>query len=452
VFISSILSFSLLCNNGLSKYSGGSGEPNNPYKIATAEDLDNIGNHTEDYNKCFILTADINLAGYTGTQFHIIGTGHFEGFEPVFISIPFTGKFDGNNLKVSNFNYICKGPGPDFFECRGLFGVVNGTNAEIKNLRLVNANISVEPGDRVASLVGFFLNGTITDCYIEGGSVSGDYRVGGLVGQSLQDTLISDCCATSSISGHSAIGGLIGSTYYGIISNCCSNGSITATSSTSSGYFVGGLIGANYYGTISNCYATGDVSVVGSGYHVGGLVGENRGSISNSYATGNVTSEDGSKIGGLVGINSGPISNSYSTGNVTLEVGSYIGGLVGCNSNNGSILNCYAAGNVSAGGSDIGGLVGLNYGTGTVTTSFWDIEASSQVSSDGGIGKTTSEMQTESTFTDVGWDFVEVWNIGGNQTYPFLRIYSAGDLNHDHRVNFFDFAILASHWLEGTSP
>jgi hypothetical protein len=40
-------------------YSGGTGEPNNPYRIATAQDLNDIGNHVEDFNKCFVVTADI---------------------------------------------------------------------------------------------------------------------------------------------------------------------------------------------------------------------------------------------------------------------------------------------------------------------------------------------------------------------------------------------------------
>ncbi|MEW6404796.1 MAG: hypothetical protein AB1649_23615 [Chloroflexota bacterium] len=43
------------------KYSGGTGEPNNPYQIATAEDLIALGESTEDYDKHFILTADIDL-------------------------------------------------------------------------------------------------------------------------------------------------------------------------------------------------------------------------------------------------------------------------------------------------------------------------------------------------------------------------------------------------------
>ena len=44
------------------QYSGGTGEPNDPYQIATAEDLMLLGETPEDYDKHFILTADIDLA------------------------------------------------------------------------------------------------------------------------------------------------------------------------------------------------------------------------------------------------------------------------------------------------------------------------------------------------------------------------------------------------------
>ena len=60
-------------------------------------------------------------------------------------------------------------------------------------------------------------------------------------------------------------------------------------------------------------------------------------------------------------------------------------------------------------------------------------------------------MQTKSTFTDAGWDFEEIWDIGEKQTYPYLRQYLSADLNHDGRVNMADFAILAGHWLDGGS-
>ena len=99
----------------------------------------------------------------------------------------------------------------------------------------------------------------------------------------------------------------------------------------------------------------------------------------------------------------------------------------------------------------LGGLCGSN-DDGTIGNCFWDVETAG-IGAEGDdnfgtTGKTSEQMRTRGTFTGAGWDFVEVWSIGDNQTYPYLRVYSAGDLNCDNGVNFPDFAILASHWLE----
>jgi hypothetical protein len=61
-------------------------------------------------------------------------------------------------------------------------------------------------------------------------------------------------------------------------------------------------------------------------------------------------------------------------------------------------------------------------------------------------------MKKMATFTDAGWDFVEIWGIGENQTYPFLRTEPAGDLSHDKKVDFVDLAIMAMHWLAANNP
>jgi hypothetical protein len=51
----------LFANFAVAKYSGGSGDPNDPYQIANVADLMTLANDVNDYNKCFILTADIDL-------------------------------------------------------------------------------------------------------------------------------------------------------------------------------------------------------------------------------------------------------------------------------------------------------------------------------------------------------------------------------------------------------
>jgi len=168
-------------------------------------------------------------------------------------------------------------------------------------------------------------------------------------------------------------------------------------------------------GTITNCYSTSSVS--GNDY-VGGLVGWDYSNctITNCHSTGSVSGNE--KVGGLVGWNSlyGTISNCYASGDVS--GGEYVGGLMGSNLV-GTITNCYSTGSVS-GGNSVGGLVGYNWG-GEVTNSFWDIETSGQSTSDGGTGLPTAQMQTRSTFTNVGWDFsTPIWVIDERKDYPKL--------------------------------
>ena len=87
------------------QYSGGTGEPNNPYQIATAYDLITLGDTPEDYDKNFIMTADIDLASNLpeGKNFEkaVIAPSAGDTWGD-FLNIPFTGVFDGNGHTISN--------------------------------------------------------------------------------------------------------------------------------------------------------------------------------------------------------------------------------------------------------------------------------------------------------------------------------------------------------------
>ncbi|HIJ52525.1 MAG TPA: hypothetical protein HPP66_05150 [Planctomycetes bacterium] len=444
------------------KYGGGTGEPNDPYRIYTAAQMNEIGlsGNWDDRDKCFKLMEDIDLGGYTGEEFNIIGYWVGWGSPD---NRPFTGVFDGNNHIISNFTYTSAGT--NFI---GLFSYVNDPNAVIKDLGLIDPNVDAGTGSYVGSLVGVIWNGTVANCYVEGGSVAGSFEVGGLVGWNYEGT-ISNCYSKGHISGDYSVGGLVGQDgscsplecFGGTISNCYSTGSVTG------GGRVGGLVGDNR-GTITNCYSTG--SITGERL-VGGLVGENIGTITNSYSTGNVTGNN--SVGGLAGKNHwgldvsvpGTITNCYATGPV-IGGNNSIGGLVGenwanitmCYSDSNVIgktsvgglvgnhcvmvvANCYATGDVN-GIDAVGGLVGTNgilYGDGSgwsgtviscystdsvmgdlndggligineldsiVLNSFWDVNTSGQTSSAGGTGLPTAQMQMQVTFMDAGWDFV----------------------------------------------
>ena len=97
---------------------------------------------------------------------------------------------------------------------------------------------------------------------------------------------------------------------------------------------------------------------------VGGVCGRNDGTITNCYNAGNLTAIDPSAaIGGICGYNGGTIANCYNTGTVT-ATGSVasVGGVCGCSI--APISNCYNIGTVTAtsSGADISGICGYYFG------------------------------------------------------------------------------------------
>jgi hypothetical protein len=310
-----VLSWQLGESLPLPDFSGGFGEPNNPYLISTPNDLSRIGHNPGLMNAHFKLTNDVNMAD---TTHFIIGNALY----------PFAGTFDGAGHVISNFyRYSSTGE-----MTKGLFGIVNGTGAEIKNVGLTDSYISGGGYQMVGLLVGRLLNGTVTGCFAERGRV---------------EVFESDG---------------------------------------------GGLVGSNV-GTISNCYAN---------VYISGWVG----------------------VGGLVQSNSGIISNCYSRGRVN---GLLDGGLVESNS-------------------------------GPVTNSFWDVNSSGEPTSAAGTGLMTADMQTMSTFTNAGWDFVGETNNGTDFVwrmcqdlvdYPRLAWeFTLGDFVCPDGVEMKDFAILAAQWQQ----
>ncbi len=472
-----MLAACLLGRPAEAKYGGGAGEPYDPYLIYTAEHMNVIGAQSDDWDKHFKLMADIDLSSYAGTDFNIIGMSMFNAF---------SGVFDGNGKTISNFIHTAASR-----DYSGLFGYLRGSEAEIRNLGLVDPNVDVGSGTCVGSLVGYAYEGTFTNCYargagisgknvvggligyaqagtitncrVEGGSVSGNEEVGGLVGHN--ETGIEDCYSACSVSGNRIVGGLIGKNRGAKIANSSATGMVSADE-----YNVGGLVGENS-GPITNCFAGGDIL---GGRRAAGLVGKNSGTITDSCSTGNISGDD--SVGGLVGNSSGvTISNCYATGIVSGDRN--VGGLVGANSSvtkldgsflPGRIAYCYSTGSVT-GITHVGGLVGRNSG-GVISTSFWDIQTSGLSNMcgrqtqgqgcDDRDGKTTGEMQTEITFLDAGWDFVgesvngaeDIWSICEGLDYPKLASqFLMGDFDGDSRVDLADFAVFAERWLSGDS-
>lgn len=359
-----------------SPFDGGRGSVKDPYQIAAAEQLYYVRDFLDNH---FTQTADIDL--------DVAPYNQGDGWEPIAQANgdEFSGNFDGNGYTVSNLTI--DRPTTDRV---GLFGTNKGT---LINIELVNVDIV------------------------------GQSSAGALVGNNWPDATIESSSSSGIISAENTAGGLVGINQ-GTLQNSNSSAFVEGRGS------IGGLAGINGYGTgvISNASATGDITGANATANsLGGLVGSNRGSeIRYSYATGSVTGNSG--IGGFVGSNRDDgalIEYSYASGEVTASGDeasiSSIGGFVGSNRFDGQIDQAYTFSKVT--GDTKSGFTGNNEAT--ITNSFWNTMLSDQQNSDGGTGKTTFEMKTQSTFIDSNWDFDSVWQMKdpqeGSISYPHLQ-------------------------------
>jgi hypothetical protein len=333
-------------------YADGAGTATNPYLICTGTQLNQIGLRTQDWGANFQLMTNIDLSSYPGTQFNIIGTA----------GTPFTGVFNGDNLTISNFNYVNAGASNV-----GLFAAIQ--SATIKNLTLFDPVVT--GSSDVGALIGQEFTGTpfstISNISIAGSAAlitSSGGTSGGIIG-TLLGTL-TQCSSQAQVNGGAgtSIGGLIGVTagVSPVITNCSFFGSVTTTGGT-----LGGVLGSGF-GTMSNLTTTGTVNCGGGG-NCGGIIGNvnSLSTIINSYSTANI-SNCSSDCGGLIGsaINIG-ITSSYVLASVSGSGDT--GGLVGSITSS-SIASSYFSGSVAGTGFGNGGLVGLSQTNSSIYTSY----------------------------------------------------------------------------------
>ena len=331
-------------------FAGGSGSAEDPWKIATAEQLDRI---RDDLTGHYILIGDIDLSGYENWM--PIGTfqPRSDAPEDAEVSHPdyaFTGTFDGAGHTISNLTISCEAP-----MGAGLFGCASGTEsnaASIGHFTLKDVNVS--GFYLVGGAVGLqFMNCPVSDIHLEGDNkLTGMQGIGGIVGTGFD--LISDCSATADVivSGDDgACAGLIaGGTTMSSIKNCqVTGGSITAEGNATWGF--GALCGAPWGAAeITDCKVSGTMITVNGENNrlVGGLVG-----FGGTYApeapaqiTGctveNVTitvSETTDSVGGLIGAGKEMMEGSD-------QMSSFI------------ISDCAVSGSISGGGNYVDAVVG----------------------------------------------------------------------------------------------
>jgi hypothetical protein len=427
--------------------------------VASASELDDLRNsvtqtmgagtpweasYTTGLDKKYLIVAEIDWNGSASNEWEKLGD----------LTTAFTGTFDGNELIINNLYK----EGQDY---EVFIGVADG--ADLDNIRIKNATFNAATGTGASErgcLIGIARGGTTIDncaaidSYLEVLSPNG----GGLIGKidesctitnSYADNIVVEENSSSNI-GNVNLGGLIGSivistgedvTITGCYTKDCS---IEINNGRNGGGFIGYMESADIDAiVISESYVDNiAVNIITTTFSTngGGFVGWNykNSLIQECKASGSVVGNGGSSLAGIGGFSgltgsSGTSSkekNNYSTCSVNATgTGTLadIGGYAGLNRNTSNVLeNCYSIGSVTAdsGATDVGGFCGDNRAT--ISNCYWDTDTSGQSTSDGGTGKTTTEMKEgliDDPDTDgiyVNWD-ATIWDEGTTSEYPKLQ-------------------------------
>lgn len=253
-------------------------------------------------------------------------------------------------------------------------------------------------------------NQVISNLFINLPGLEGVGLFGGVDG-SINGSIISDLgLVDSSITGFSNVGGIIG-----LMGNAAQIIRSFNTGDVFGEFSVGGIVGAiENGGTLNQIYNSGDVTV---GVSVGG------GLIGNLFS-GPVTVRDALNVGSVSG-------------------GATNGGIVGSIEHLGAALTLKNVLNTGLviGEVAVGGLIAIAAGT-TLTDTFWDTATSGQsmaTSTGTPAGATggcftgiacanggTVKLSAQATYPQGvnQWDFVTIWGIIENISYPFLRAFN----------------------------
>lgn len=396
----------------------GKGTEADPYLVYTASDLQGV--YKWGYYK---LMNDVDLTEWINAKspkegWPAIGKN---GISEIF--------FDGGGHTVSGL--WCKTDA----RYNGLFSNFPGGYIRNLNVKVADGK-SVSGGDYTGILIGRFAKGTINNVTVEG-NVASTCRGGGIVGGAEDLTINSASFAgkVTSTSNDAKLGGIAGETNGGKLTRCSANADIEATGENT---IAGGLAGvAN--SDISVSYSKGSVTLTGAGSYAGGLLGQNlsSGTVANSYSRASASSK--LYAAGLVAYNYGAVSNSYAKGNVSSQY--YGAGVVGYNDGASATLSGCVAGNPKVDISDQSGwtirvLGGFkngaaqpgenNYALNTIIVSVNGVPKKVNDNILDGYAKTEEELERQSTYTGLGWDFSDAWSIDEGHAWPLLNMVEKG--------------------------
>jgi hypothetical protein len=179
---------------------------------------------------------------------------------------------------------------------------------------------------------------------------------------------------------------------------------------------MGGIVG-NINGNgvkVENCYNVGNINdnTTAQWAHTGGIVGDIRGtsSVEKSYNIGEIKSlQNRENVGGVVGhiYQGGSLYNCYNIGKI-INNGNFVAGIVARNAGGTSIVeNCYNLGTIETTNVNKASIIASNDGTTNVkncvaltgTCSILSVGTQTNCAF-----KSSTEMQTLSTYSSIGWN------------------------------------------------
>lgn len=445
--------------NATVKFAGGDGSINNPYQIATAQQLNSVRYHLDSN---FVLVDDIDLSEY-------------ENWEPIggYIDVEpgdgLRGSFDGNGHSISNLrmNYNLKSTGD--YRNDYSFGLFSDTKLStgIKNVNLENVNIFVasqlddedDPNNASAiNIAGLSTNASnISNVNVSGkihSTLVCDFlRIGGIscdadriVSSESKIDIIGRINGTNSEypRGYVAIGGISSGLYDGFLNDCNNNGNIFIQSNLDDVY-VSGLVADIQRSVVSNCNNYGNIE--GSSYNIVHLAGisadvwsseisncANYGRLSaRTYDDKSIYIYANTNVGGIISVCDGSDSGytvvkncanfgdltAYSTSDDTMP-DVYCAGIISIISSNVKISNCYnLAKNLEAqcnNASDIGKpIIGRVFATNSNMDTSIDgysldstllngVIAKEEISANQKNGGSMSKAEIEKAVTDLGFE------------------------------------------------
>ena len=347
---SAIIEDCIYCWDGTiaESFDGGDGSEEDPYQIATPQQLALLAHITNDSvvePAYYILTDDICLYNdtiqWTPIGFEIYGQAYWK---------PFSGVFDGNGHSV--YNMIIDHP--DNTHPAGLFGYAR--NATIKNLQIDCSNI--KNNNYLAGLVVARASNTnIENCKTLYSSIAYCQNAGGLVGGihvfNYDSIYFKNCVNEANLDSIYSGGGIAGyaitevDTCFVMIESCINKGNINAQS------YSGGISGTADQSIITNCQNFGTIN----GWNAGGILGSGRDCVVKNCVNNRSGVFDGGEYeaGGIVAVlTHGKLLNcrNFADGS-----GATIGGIVGvCNGT--EIRQCANQGRIWCIGQSCGGIMG----------------------------------------------------------------------------------------------